>query len=263
MTGVDVAEGTDGDDLDPRFRWVLALLGFGLLVAGCVATFVTTNDVGAASLVAGGFAFAALAYLGDRITRVRYGEFEADIGVVKKAEALVRAASVAEGAGEPERAEDFRAEALETLNQLGSVGRSYEELRRSMPAGWERTQRMEHQVAEARRLAKEKGVDADQVRQLVASGTEGDRLAALGAMEAVPQARDFDLVLGLVSNPRTPFEHYHALLVAKGLVPELDERQQQRLTDTLSRQRTDRRLAKDSDRRILIEDILQETGMQV
>lgn len=43
-----MAEGTDGASLDPRLRWVFALLGFGLLVTGCVATFVTTNDVGAA-----------------------------------------------------------------------------------------------------------------------------------------------------------------------------------------------------------------------
>lgn len=254
-----MAEGKDEGGLDPRFRWALALVGLGLLVAGCVATFVTTNDVGAASLIAGGFAFAALAYLGDRITRLKYGQFEADIAV-KRAEALIGAASVAEAAGEPERAENLRAEAVKTLDQLRVAGQGYEGLRRSMPAGWERTRLMEKQVAEARSLAKEKGIDADQVRQLVASGTEGDRIEALGAMEALPEARDFDLVLALVTNPKTPFEHYHALRVAKDMVPGLDERQKQRLADVVSRQRTERRLAKDSDRRILIEGILQATG---
>ena len=56
-------------------------------------------------------------------------------------------------------------------------------------------------VADARRLAEEKGFDADGVRRLVASGRDGNRLAALGAMEAVPEARDFEVVLGLVRDP--------------------------------------------------------------
>ena len=115
-----MAEETEGDGLDPRLRWGLALFGFGLLVAGCVATFVTTNDVGTASLIVGGFAFTALAYLGNRITRLKYGEFEADLGVVRKAEALARAASVAEGVGDPALAEALRTEAMEILNHLGS-----------------------------------------------------------------------------------------------------------------------------------------------
>lgn len=258
--GVAMADGTSDERLDPRLRWVLGGLAFGLLVTGCVATFVTSNDVGAAALVAGGFGLAALAYLGERITHVKYGEFEADMGAVKKAEALVRAAAVAEGAGESSRADGYRAEALATLDQLSSVGRSYEGIRSSMHAGWERTQQMEEQVAKARRLALENGIDVVQVRELVAHDTEGDRLAALGAMEAVPEARDFDLVLRLVANPKTPFEHYHALRVANEMVPELEEHQRQRLVDIVSGQRKEHRLAKDSDRLILIDSILQRTG---
>jgi DNA-binding transcriptional MerR regulator len=255
-----MAEEESDERLDPRFRWVLVVLGVGLLVSGCIATFVTSNDVGAASLVAGGFGLAALAYLGERITRVKYGEFEADIGAVKKAETLVRAAAVAEGAGEPERADSYRAEALETLNQLGSVGRSYEDIRRTMPAGWERTQQMERRVAEARTLAREKGVTVEQVRELVARETEGDRLAALGAMEEVSEARDFELILRLVANPKTPFEHYHSLLVASQTVAQLDERQRKELAGIVSKQRKEHRLAKDSDRLRLIERILQRIG---
>lgn len=77
-----MAKEPNGGNLDPRFRWLLGVLAFGLLVAGAVATFVSSNDVGTAALVAGGFGLAALAYLGERITRLKYGEFEADMANV-------------------------------------------------------------------------------------------------------------------------------------------------------------------------------------
>lgn len=258
-----MASNENGTKLDPRFRWLLGVLGLGLLLAGTVATFVSSNDVGTAALVAGGFGLAALAYLGERVTRVKYGEFEADLERVKKAETLVKAAAVAEGAGATEHAEKLRSEALETLGDLKFAGRSYEELRSSMPAGWQRTQRMEDIVAEARDLARERGVTIDQVRELAASDAEGDRLMALGAMEEVASRRDFDILVPLVEVPKSPFEHYHALRVASQMVPELDEHQRQRLVNIISQQREEHRLASDSDRRRLIDRILTEIGDQV
>ena len=59
-----------------RRRIVAAFLGLALLATGCVATFLSSNGAGSATIIASGAIFLLLALLDERISSVKVGDFE-------------------------------------------------------------------------------------------------------------------------------------------------------------------------------------------
>jgi hypothetical protein len=118
-----------------------------------------------------------------------------------------------------------------------SVAAVYEDLRRTMESGMERTIAMERVVADSRREAKELDIDRDQARSLFFDGGEGDRIRALGLMQGDASIRDFDVVLAGVRESRSAFEQYHALKLGQQMAPELDDDQRRELAGAIAGQR--------------------------
>jgi hypothetical protein len=82
---------------DTRIRWALVGLGILALAIGTAAVFKTESGTGATALVAGGMLVLLVAAVGDRITRLRYGDAEVVFELVEKA-------AQAEASGDPETA---------------------------------------------------------------------------------------------------------------------------------------------------------------
>ena len=82
-------------------------------------------------------------------------------------------------------------------------------------------------------------------------------MTALAMMQAKPELRDFDLVLTAIKRSRTPFEQYHALLLADKMLDDLDADDKQRLVGVIKSVRG-RRFRRDTDRWFLSERILDD-----
>ncbi|GAA1068875.1 hypothetical protein GCM10009665_73970 [Kitasatospora nipponensis] len=88
---------------------------------------------------------------------------------------------------------------------------------------------LESQLAEVRAGAKRSSATPEEVRGLFASDDAGLRMQALALTQGNAALGDFESVLDYVERPRSPFEHYHALLAARGMLNRLGRDQRMRL----------------------------------
>src|ERR1700722_8284279 len=119
-----------------------------------------------------------------------------------------------------------------------------------MSPGPARTLAMERVVARARKVADEQAFDPAVVLRWLREGSDEERVTALAMMEARPELRDVDSVLMAIKRSRTPFEQFHALLLADIMLDDLDAGDKQRLVEVIKSVRG-RRFRRDTDRWLL------------
>jgi hypothetical protein len=207
-------------------RVAVACLGAGALITGAVAVFGSSNDNGTASLVAVGAGLLALAGLWDRIHKLKVGAFEMEM--LQRAQQLFDQAEQSEQAGEPEKAAELRSAAETLMQQVTPLATGYEDIRRTMQSGPARTAQMQAVFDRARVEARSLDLEPSEVRTLI-DGTEGERIFALAAMREREGNRDFQALLNAVREPRKPFDHYQALLLAELMAPTLADEDRQEL----------------------------------
>lgn len=241
----------------PWLRLLLGMLGAGSFGAGVAAVFLSANGTGTGVLVAFGGIVLVLALLGDRIESLEFG------GTKLKMRALAAEkfalAEDSEDRGDSVTAAKLRAEAQALLEAAGPIAAEYRTVRGSMRPGPERTMAMERVVARARKLAGEQNFDPDVVIRWLREGDDEERVTALAMMQARPELRDFEAVLIAIKHSRTPFEQYHALLLADVMLDELRADDKRRLAEIVESIRS-RRFRADTDRWRLSEQILHKVG---
>lgn len=193
-------------------RIFAAFIGTCLVIAGAVAVFVTTNSAGAASLVVAGIVIGAMGMFANRIESFEGGGFK-----IQLAANMLAKADEAERAGDAERAGILREEAQQLMSAVGPISADYDDLRRRKGSSRARTATMESLVRLTRDMAKGH-VTPDSVEQLFHSGSDGDRITALGLMQGNTDLANTEVVIDAISRSRSAFEQYHALLVAEALV---------------------------------------------
>jgi hypothetical protein len=92
-------------------------------------------------------------------------------------------------------------------------------------------------LAQARALRD--SVTATDVIDLFLRGGEGERIVALGLVQAEPTADLFDLVLDGISASRSAFEQFTAMSAALDMLPALSRQQRDYLAEALEAERTD------------------------
>ena len=240
-------------------RIVLGLLGAGSFGAGVLAVFRTENGTGAAVLLAFGGILLVLAILGSRIEEIEFGG--AKLKMRAQAAGLLAAADEAEREGETEDAARLRAQAQALLDAATPIASAYGDIRGSQGAGKERTRAMERVVDKARKLAANGEFEAAEVSRLLRTGTQEQRITAIGMMQGNPALRDVEAVLAAMADPASPFEQYHTLLLISLMVDDLDAVERDRAMAVVKNARG-LRFRRDADRWRLSEQILQrlETG---
>lgn len=137
----------------------------------------------------------------------------------------------------------------------------YETLREQEP-GADRTQQQEILLRDARRLAARGVLSVSDAALLWASGELGARILALATMYEQPEARRFADVLDGIRASRTAFEQYHAILVARLMVPNLSTEEQDQLVHALQQEMAGEKF--DSERRhwasVVSEEVLSIKG---
>jgi hypothetical protein len=229
----------------------VSLLALALLATGAVAVFVVENDAGSAALLTAGTLLLAIVALGERIESLRLGELELT---------LRRQADRAGEAGDHALEHELRAAADALSLHAAPIAASYEAIRKSMPSGPARTQLMEAEIARARKDASTADFSADELAGLFRTGSQGERVYALGVMQERPDLAPFDVVVEAVRTPRTPFEQYHSLVLAETVEPHLSAAEKAVLATTIRQQLEHDRLRRDSDRVQLATSLLERLG---
>ncbi|MFF4734983.1 hypothetical protein ACFY2W_03645 [Streptomyces sp. NPDC001262] len=160
--------------------------------------------------------------------------------------------------GEHDEADTLRALALEQLQAPLREAQRYDDLRRRLPSGTNRTTQMQALVDAARTSAPQSGLLPEQVREFFDRGGDGGRVYALALMQGVPDAAYLDAVLDAVERSRSAFEQHQALVAAESMIPHLAQPDRNRLAAVL-RAHLDPGgfLAQSRGRRLLAERILQ------
>jgi hypothetical protein len=196
-------------------RAALVIGGASLLVAGAVAVFVSTNATGTAALIAAGVALIAVAAYGDRIESVEAAGMKFQL--TQAAASQLAAADKAEAEGNLDQATRLRSEAARLLEAAQSAATSYEQIRATRASSWERTAQLESLVNQQARDLASAFPTPEVVRELFASGKEGNRVLAIVMMHVAPELASSDAIAEAITAPRTAFEQYHALVAAEAL----------------------------------------------
>jgi hypothetical protein len=210
------------EEVEGRLQLLSGALGFALLVSGVVAAFLGREGVATASLLAAGFALLFLGYLGPYITKIKFGDLEAELERFRE-KAVQTLSTVDE-------------KAVQTLNTLDEVARSYESIRAGLEPGGERTRKMEEDLGTAERLARAGKISPSEIAQAFRTNEMGKRIWVLGAMKGDPKLRDFEIVLQAIENPHAGFDQDRFLLLAGEMLPTLNPRQCQRLREAIKQQ---------------------------
>ena len=122
--------------------------------------------------------------------------------------------------------------------QLDEYARRYDELRKTMPSGPQRTWEMTRLMSAARALVPQAAFTSAELRNKLASSSEGQRIVALAAMQTGADPAQFDLALDAIENSRSAFEQYHGLLAIDSTLDRLTPQQRGRLREVLEKQRS-------------------------
>jgi hypothetical protein len=173
----------------------VAALSVCLIAVGAVGVFETDNGAGVAALLASGTVLLMVVALGERIESLRWGDVELT---------LRRKADEAAAAGDTHLERELRAAADALERHAAPVAESYEAVRGAMGSGPERTRAMEAEIARAREDAVGGQFDAEELAALFRDGREGERVYALGVLQARPELASAELVLNAIRGPRSP-----------------------------------------------------------
>jgi hypothetical protein len=192
----------------PFMRGLLALLGLGLVATGIAGIFTANSEAGAATLVRIGTLLVLFGAIGDQLETLRFGDLELRL----RQEA---AAAVSRGDVQTAKALERAADALRQRVKLAT--RAYKSLRTEMPAGYERTQKMNEILNEGKRDAKAPDLDEEDVLRLLWTGPEGARVWALGVLQELPRLATPRAVLEAIQHPDQMFDQCQALILAENL----------------------------------------------
>jgi hypothetical protein len=112
----------------------------------------------------------------------------------------------------------------------------YEGIRSRMDSGSERTREMTKLVRSVQDVASGSPVDASYPRKLFEEGTDGARLVALAVARQVEDDDYMELAIQGIAESRSPFEQFHALLLATASLPQAGVDTRQRLRTALLEQ---------------------------
>lgn len=226
-------------------RVVAAVLGVAAIGSGAAALFVTDNGAGSLFLLTLGTVLLVVAAVGHRIELESFEFLGAKVKVREVVRRRLALAEDAAGSGLALERAEIRKQAL-TLQKLGSLYQLYEHVRANEPPSDRRTATLDQLAAKMQAAARETEFDAAEVSSWFHEGTDALRIVALNVMLVHETCRDFTAVMKAVDGPRSLFEQFYALLLARTMLPKLDRLERQLLGRALERAATKRRFRRDT-----------------
>jgi hypothetical protein len=252
-------------------RWWIVLMCLVAIVAALDVTIADKGlqwhvSVGAVSLIAIGLIWlpTALRFLFMVGFSFRAAGVEATAGgLLSSPDDLIRdlanmkttAEQVEQGATDPKSAGQVIDQAIDRMatryvpadsalseDILTRKARDYEEIRRTMPRGDDRTRAMNGLVNDVRiRAAAAPATARRYTAAFLPSAREGDRIVGLALVEGCPSADVFSDVLRIFTTAASAFEQYHSLRALEEIAPVLSPEQRSEAADSLEREKSDPR----------------------
>jgi hypothetical protein len=222
-----------------RIRIAAAVVGLLVLATGVIAVFVTDTEAGSTSLLALGGLVLAVAIFSDRIESIQFAG--AKLGLRDLARERYALAATREAHGDPEAAAALRKQA----HALQRLAGTYAHIRRTMPGGRDRTRFLDGVMKQASDFAASTELDPSEVWTWFDRGADEARVIALGLMEGDNRLCDFFCALDAIEHPRSPFEQYYGLRVARKMLPGLSEVEKKWLREANNQARESERFQND------------------
>ncbi|WP_146847495.1 hypothetical protein [Cellulomonas terrae] len=165
--------------------------------------------------------------LADRITTLEAGGVKVQLGQVA---GKLEAAELADQSGDHELAARLRHEAVELITGNAAQTAQFSQTRQA-PSGWRRTAELERQMHRWADEARTMSPTRASLEGVFADGSEANRAMALAMMTGAPSAASYTTAIDAITAPRSAFEQYHGLVVARLLAsrnPTADETQRLR-----------------------------------
>jgi hypothetical protein len=143
--------------------------------------------------------------------------------------------------GDFKGAQMLRQEALQVAESPGiTLGNDYTATRAAMSRGQERTAALERIVSEARKQAASapaaESMRSEEIEETWAEADEGQRVVLLGMMQGRPDQASYSAMMDALTSSMSAFEQYHALELARRMLPQLSPEQRTELELAIERQ---------------------------
>lgn len=205
----------------------LLVAAAAIFVLGIVVMLLTSKETGSAALIGTSLALLILVIFGGRISSIEA------MGVkLQMVNQLDKAADQAELEGKPEAADELRQSARRLLDSSSAVAATYEFVRTNEESSWERSNKLETLLLEARKLAF-LAHTSNEVADVFASGGSGQRISALAMMQERPELAHVPSLEQAMATPLSAFEQFHALRAAEAVLQHGPEQDRERLVTAI------------------------------
>ncbi|SMO82055.1 hypothetical protein [Fodinibius sediminis] len=143
--------------------------------------------------------------------------------------------------------------------KIRQFAKEYEQIRRTMSSGRERTFKMSTLMAQVRALAIQSNFEPQIILDFYHTGSLGNRVVALNILSVMKYPECFDIILDSIGGSKSAFEQYAALKAAENIIDNLNRDQKERLVEVVKDQRSrgpEKYITPDSDRWAISERIL-------
>jgi hypothetical protein len=183
-------------------RWLIGVIGIGLLVLGAIKTVSASGDTGAVVLIIAGALLLVSPFIIDRVERLSVTTSGLELQLSREISEL----------GAPKTAQ------ILDRTDLGKFAASYAFIHGELDYPAYRPARIHLQdslVAQAAAISASQKIDATEVRTLFRNGSPIVRVLSLGLMQGDRSLADGTTILSAISDPRSRNEQYQGLRLAK------------------------------------------------
>jgi len=241
----------------PRLRPVGVLVGLATFIGGTIALFTIENSAGSLFVITVGMVLALVALLGNRVQLESFELLGANVKVREVVKGRLQLAESPDVEKADSRSSLAREQAL-TLQKLAGLYDLYQYVRRTQPASDERTAALDQLAHRMQAAGSEADFDAAEVATWFHEGDDGLRVIALNVMLARAECRQLSAVLETIEEPRSLFEQYYGLRLARAMTPSLDLLERRILAGAIERARRRRRFRRDEPLMRLSDELLAE-----
>lgn len=122
--------------------------------------------------------------------------------------------------------------------KLEELAKNFEKLSFELMDDYKHSTKVSGIIVQARALACQANLTEKEIDDRIVNGSsDGERIVNIGLLYIVKAKKGFDYLLELIDKPKSPFEQYHAMLLAEHMAYGLDEEQRKKLEDVLNTQR--------------------------
>jgi len=220
-------------------RWLLGILGLGLLAFGTNEVREATSGGGAVVLVVTGGVLAIIALLFDRLERLSVGSSGLELQFSR------------------EIAEQGAPSAAQILERSGVAGfaEAYGFIHAELADGKYRDAKVYLQdrlVERAAEVARQQKFEASEVRTLFRNGSPMVRVLTLGLMKGDPSLADGGTITSAIADSRSANEQYQGLLLAKLCWRQLSKSERQTILTSID---NDLHISEGADRQMLASEL--------